>query len=499
MRRVPLVLGLGLLLASLGHVVLAAGGTDKTEESWDAIYVGGKRIGFIHVSVTPVKDRGRDLLRVRVDQEFRLKRENDTMTMKVTYGTIETLSGEVLRLDHRTLASNQEMRIFGDVINNQMKITLEGSGQTQERTIAWEPEVRGPYAAEQSLSRQAIKVGETRKLRMYIPDVNKICDGTLTARGMEEVLLGDGKRPLMRVDQTLAIDGKPFPGGNATLWVDSGGQVLKSRADLFQDQGGMECYRTTREGATAGETANFNLLQASIVKVPHKISKPETRRHVIYRISLADEDPAKVFPNDRRQTLRPSGSPRTATLEIKTAGLTDGTPGPDQVDPAYLRPNAMITSKDSTVEQLAQTAVEGVSDPWQKAIKIEHWVAENLRDKNFKTAFAPASEVAENLSGDCTEHSVLAAAMCRSQGIPAKVVVGLVYAERLGGFGYHMWNEVYVNRRWVALDSAFDQSSVDAVHIKLDESSLDGVSPVESMLSVIRVIGKLSIDPVELR
>ncbi|WP_422926472.1 transglutaminase-like domain-containing protein [Singulisphaera sp. PoT] len=499
MRPVCQALALGILLAGLGQFGFAAGDAGKSEDSWDAIYVGGKKIGFIHVSVTPVKDRGRDLLRVRVDQEFRIKRENDTMTMRTTYGTIETLAGEVLRLDHRTLASNQEMRIHGDVINNKMKIILEGSGQTQEQVIPWSSDVRGPYAAEQSLSRQPMKPGESRTLRLYIPDVNKVCEGTLTAKAPEQVLLGDGKRSLLRIDQQLKIDGRPFPGGDATLWVDSGGQVLKTRSDLFREQGGMEYYRTTREGATAGDTAEFNLLQASIVRIANKIDQPDKRQHIIYRVTLTDEDPTKVFPNDRRQTLKPEKNSKSAILEIKTAGPNEGTASTQPVDPVYLRPNAMITSQDSNVVRLAQNAVQGAVTPWDKAVKIEQWVATKLTDKNFKTAFAPASEVAENLSGDCTEHSVLVAAMCRSQGIPTKVVIGLVYADRLGGFGYHMWNEVYVNNRWVAIDAAFDQSAVDAVHVKLDESSLDGVSPVESMLAVIRVIGKLSIETLELR
>ena len=38
--------------------------------------------------------------------------------------------------------------------------------------------------------------------------------------------------------------------------------------------------------------------------------------------------------------------------------------------------------------------------PWEKVVRIEAWVAENLKDKNFKVAFAPASAVARNLSGD---------------------------------------------------------------------------------------------------
>jgi transglutaminase-like putative cysteine protease len=169
------------------------------------------------------------------------------------------------------------------------------------------------------------------------------------------------------------------------------------------------------------------------------------------------------------------------------------------VDAQFSRPNALIDSEDSVVRRLAAEAVGNVTDPWQKAVQIEHWVAQNLKEKNFSTAFAPASEVARDLTGDCTEHGVLTAAMCRAAGIPARVAVGLIYAENLGGFGFHLWNEVYVNRRWVALDAAFDQSAVDAVHIKLSDSSLEGVAPFEAFLPVVRVLGKLAIKPLEIR
>ena len=62
-----------------------------------------------------------------------------------------------------------------------------------------------------------------------------------------------------------------------------------------------------------------------------------------------------------------------------------------------------------------------------------------------------------------------------------------------------MWNEVYVNRRWVAIDAAFDQTSVDATHLKLADASLDGVSPFEPLLSVSQVFGKLTLEPIEIR
>jgi hypothetical protein len=488
--------GLGLVLTTLA---LAWAQAASAQESWDAVYLAGAKVGYIHTFLEPLKDRGRDLVRVRVDTVLTFKRLDDKITMELRYGTIETPEGQVLRLDTRTLASEKEIKISGDVINDQMSLTLEGSGQSQKVTMPWGPDVRGPYAVEQSLSRKPMTIGETRPLKMFIPDLNKVCDVTLTARSMEDIQLGGEatKRSLMRVEQKTALDGKPRPEYDLTCWVDSGGQVLKSLSDVM---GGMITYRTTKAAAMSMDGAGkLDQIVTSIIRVTHKITNPESRRNITYRVKLKDDDVAQAFPSDRRQTIKPGADRSTATLQVKTAGPDDGPAGPAQVDTAFLRPNTLVTSEDPKVVALANRAVSGVTDPWQRVGRIEKWVFQNVKEKNFKTGFAPASEVATNLTGDCTEHGVLTAAMCRAVGIPARVAIGLVYADRLGGFGYHLWTEVYVKGRWVAVDSSFDQTAVDAVHIKLSDSSLAGVSPYEAFLPVVRVLSKLTIEPVEIK
>jgi hypothetical protein len=348
------------------------------------------------------------------------------------------------------------------------------------------------------MARKPMKENEQRSLRMFIPELNKVCDVQLQARRIEPVLLGDGKpRRLLRVDQTTRVDGTPRPEYDAQIWVDSEGQVLKSEQDVM---GGIVIFRTTKAAATSpGGPVQFDLILDTVVKVVRKIPNPEQTRNVRYRISLRDVDPAQVIPTDARQTIQPDGSANSAFLEVKAVGPLDGTPTADEVDPQYLKPNTLVTSEDIRVRSLAQRVTRGLVDPWEKATRINRWVFENIKNKNFKVAFAAANDVAQNLAGDCTEHAVLAAAMCRAVGIPSRVVIGLVYVDNLEGFGYHMWNEVYVNRRWVALDSTWDQSTVDAVHIKLAESSLEGVSPFEAFLPLVRVTGKLAIEPIELR
>jgi len=489
-----------LMLCLSAAVALMTCARAHAQESWDAIYLAGSKIGYVHTFVEKVKDRHRTYLRVRIDIEQRLKRDKDVTVTKLTYGTIETFDGQVLRLDTLTSAGEQQLRGHGDVLHGEMEFILEGAGQQQKLVIPWGPEVRGPYAAEQSMARKPMKENETRTLKMFIPTLNKICDIELRSRGIEPVILGDGKkRPLLRVEQTTRIDGKPRPEFDVKIWADGEGQVLKQEQDLL---GGYIQYRTTREGALAeGGPLELDLIRATVIKVARKIPNAEKTRMAKYRITLKDGDLAEVMPKDARQTLQPEPNQASSILEVRSVGALDGEPGPANVDAQYLQPNALVTSQDNLVRRLAERATQGAVDPWAKAVRINHWVFENLKgQQNFKVGFAAASEVARNRTGDCSEHSVLAAAMERAAGIPSRVVIGLVYeAENLGGFGYHMWNEVYVNHRWVALDPTFDQSSVDAIHIKLSESSLEGVSPFEAFSLVVRVMGKLQIEPLEVQ
>ena len=88
----------------------------------------GTNIGYVHTYVEKVRDKGRDYLRVRIDMEQRIKRGRDIAVTKLTYGTIETLDGQVLRLDTLTDAGERKIRTHGDVIRGEMKLIIEGTG-----------------------------------------------------------------------------------------------------------------------------------------------------------------------------------------------------------------------------------------------------------------------------------------------------------------------------------------------------------------------------------
>ncbi len=116
-----------------------------------------------------------------------------------------------------------------------------------------------------------------------------------------------------------------------------------------------------------------------------------------------------------------------------------------------------------------------------------------VSEKNFSHGFATAAEVAQSREGDCTEHAVLLAALARACGIPSRVAIGLVYVDRSGGFGYHMWTEVYLDGQWIPLDGIMGTGGTSAAYLKLNDSSLDGASAYSSFLSVAQVLGQLKV------
>lgn len=486
-------------LLALAPLLVALLGADAPRESWDALFIGNAKVGYIQTKVTPLKDsKGRELVRVEVTTELNVKRDRDTATMKLRYGAIETPEGEVLRMDTEITTGRDVMRVHGDVVGGQMELKLGAGGKEQASKIPWGPEVRGPYGPEMSMVRKPMAPGETRKLRVFLPELNSFVLITLEAKQKEAVGLGGGPQQLLKVVSTTTdTTGKSMPEMNTIYYVNDKGEPLKTSTDAF---GGMLTYRTTRQAATdKGEYASLDLIRSTLVRPKSRISNPYKTREVRYDVTLKDAKPNDVIVADDRQSLAVGKGPNDIVLTIKTLERGAGAEGPASPGDQFLAASPIIDAKDPRVVEHMRKAVGDATDPWEKAERIVHWVNGNLRDKNFETTFATASEVARDLAGDCTEHSVLVAAMCRAAGIPSRATVGLIYAENLNGFGFHMWNEVYIDRRWVPVDAAFDQTAVDAVHIKLGDSALDGVTPFESFLPVIQASNKLTLEPVEVR
>jgi transglutaminase-like putative cysteine protease len=81
-------------------------------------------------------------------------------------------------------------------------------------------------------------------------------------------------------------------------------------------------------------------------------------------------------------------------------------------------------------------------------------VRAHITAKGLDQADAGALDTLRSRSGDCTEHAHLLCAALRSAGIPARVVVGVVYAADYGGWVGHAWVEAHAGG-WLHLDAAY--------------------------------------------
>ncbi len=119
--------------------------------------------------------------------------------------------------------------------------------------------------------------------------------------------------------------------------------------------------------------------------------------------------------------------------------------------------------------------------------------------KDFSRVFDSAAEVAQSQQGDCTEHAVLLASLCRVRGIPARAVSGLIYIPSQHSFGFHMWNEVWIQDRWIPLDATLGLGGIGAGHIKfaeLEEGQTDSLG-ISSLLPIMNLIGQMRIEVVD--
>ena len=219
---------------------------------------------------------------------------------------------------------------------------------------------------------------------------------------------------------------------------------------------------------------------------------PLATQRVRYEVRLQNGDPYSIFPMTAYQSVERVDD----NLSIITVTRVDPTSKlrshGDTPSDAETSPSAMIQSDAKIISELAGR-IPDVGEPWELALLIEKFVHDFVTEKNFSTAFATAADVARERAGDCTEHAVLVAALCRARQMPARVVVGLVYVPNLQGFAFHMWNEVWIHDHWVPMDATTAAGGVGAARIVVSRTALAAEESFASFLPVVQLIGQLEL------
>jgi transglutaminase-like putative cysteine protease len=102
---------------------------------------------------------------------------------------------------------------------------------------------------------------------------------------------------------------------------------------------------------------------------------------------------------------------------------------------------------------------------------VQQFSYDFVKMKNLEYDYIPViDDVLKKKLGICYDYSAVFASMLRSQGIKCKLIMGYTTNVK----EYHAWNDVYVNDKWVVVDSTYDsQMYTNRVKYKFEKSRKD--------------------------
>ena len=138
------------------------------------------------------------------------------------------------------------------------------------------------------------------------------------------------------------------------------------------------------------------------------------------------------------------------TIEVKSLRERD----------IYLVSHEKVSWKSSPkAVKLAEELTKNSKTSKDKIDKIYNYIVQNInydyiKLNNYPDNYLPnLDDVLFKKKGICYDYASLFAGMLRSIDIPTKLVMG--YVKGYDGV-FHAWNEVYINGKWVVIDTTFD-------------------------------------------
>ncbi|MFO0881678.1 MAG: transglutaminase-like domain-containing protein [Gemmataceae bacterium] len=484
-------------------------------ESWQAAYFEGLKVGHMHTRAEQLGQGETARIRTTRTMDLVIKRYGGVVPIQIGQTSEETLEGKVLALGlTQMMGMPPKMTFQGTVADDQLVLkSLVDDREQTSRKVPFPAAAMGLYAQETIFQRKKAKPGDKVELVSF----EILLSGPLTVRGVvrprekvDQLVVtraADGKvtiarEPvsLLRVDATsdpVTVNGVEVKLPAKVVWLDA--KLLPVREQFeMPGLGTITFYTTSKEAALKEGVAPERLPDLGLnVNIPLKqtIDEPYATREATYKVTMK-EKLAQVFTTDDRQQIQ---EPMDKTFELvvkaqRAPGTDDmaASPGPE-----YLESNVYVDSDDARIKALAKAITRKAGDdPWKRALVLERWVHENMK-LSTTVGFPNASQIARDLEGDCRQHAMLLAALTRAVGIPSRSAIGLIYIREAGkspNFGFHMWTEVWIKGKWIALDAVLGQGGVGATHLKMAHHSWAKTQTLAPLLPISQTLGKLQIE-----
>ena len=467
---------------------------DSNDTEYFALFMDSHKVGHA------IQKRTVDTNQVvtSINLSITLSRTGFPITIETTSSSTETLDGKPLGFE-----IDQNLGILGNTktvgkINENGKLIIKSGDKEQE--MDW-PEGALMSEGMRLLNiKHGLKEGTTYKAKMFEPSTLAVFNVDVNVGPKEDVdLLG---RVVKLTEIKTKASSDQVTEINADEFYDDNMKLQKSVTPVMGFV--IEQVACSKEFAM-GQNDVYEVVDKMFLASPTPINNISSVKSIIYHIAKKDAEADLTFPstdNQKVQKLSNGNVILTITPLTLPKGIKFPYKGNDPVALEALKPTRYVESDQKIIKDLAKSAVGSTTDAAEAAKKIEEFVANYITNKDLSVGYASASEVAVSRQGDCTEHAVLTAALCRAVGIPAQVVSGLAYVSQWhtvsNGFGGHAWTQVYIGDKWYNIDAAFRSAGwggYDAGHIAL---SIGNGNP-EDFLNIVNTLGHFKIEKIDVK
>ena len=494
LRSIPLSTLVLFLVAALPRA-----GSAQERDEWHKIT--GDMAGFSHTVVEKVERDGRVLLKTTNDQAIAMNRFGQSLEINVSASVLEDDAGNVIEIHQEFTAAGSGSVTDVKVSGDKADVTRRTAGPAQVETIDWKKEWLGEVAKTRLIERKIAEGATEFSYPQWTAEGGETV-ATVKVLGKNKVEVpgtvkepGTGMRELLQLRTTVDTQ----PGAVTDDYYGEDRQVVVSISKMM----GMNIV-----SAVSTKAACIDATKAPTPEIFGKVSpKSNVRLPRPYQmdelvLSIAASDPELPLPKleTERQTVLDRKSDRELDLRIRRIVPAEKHALPlsnfTEVEKECLAPNLQIECADPGIVALATKAVGDEKEAWAAACKLEKFANEYIADKNYGKAFLTAKQVMDERSGDCTEHGVFLAALCRAAGIPSRVSIGLLYFK--GIWGGHMWTEISLAGKWYALDAVLGNGGVGGSHLALASDSLKS-SQIEKVFANVMLGMTMKMDVLSYR
>jgi hypothetical protein len=476
---------------SVSAIDVSEAQVDETE--YFALFMEGKKVGYAIQS----RDIEGDKVTTSVELKITLSRMGVSVSAKTKAKTFETDEGEPLGFELEQALGMMTTKTTG-IIDEQGKLKVK-TGQ-QEQEFDWPEEAVMSEGMRLLILERGLEEGTTYDVKFFDPSMMQVVDVEVKVGPKQNVdLLG---RVVTLTEIQSTVSSEQIGSIVSTEYYDDEFRLQKSIMPVM----GMtvEQIACTKEFAL-GEIDVLEMVDKMFMASPVPLGDLDSVRSITYYLSpTLEATDLKIPSNDNQKVEQLSNGKIILTVEpvIAAKGVSFPYKGNNPEALAALKPSRYVESDEKVITDLAKRAVGGTSEAAEAAFKIESFVAGYVSDKSLSVGYASAAEVAVSKQGDCSEHAVLTAALCRAVGIPSQVVTGVAYVEDWrslqSGFGGHAWTQAYIGDKWVGLDAAFrgaGRGGYDAGHITLAVGS----GNPEDFINLVNTMGQFKIDRLEVK